>query len=222
MNAGKPPSNAIINLGARPPTQRWHSHSELRKNKPIPSPKIRMPISPPVSPNMPHPRTSSGQSSGHDSNCRLRQMSRSEGMCARLKVLVSSRHNGPAFVAVSTSSIAEKAVPSSAAEVSVPSFPIRFNDMRFEIERRNCRPSIRKISAGALDSHRHFAILGGDVFMTRLRQLGEATPFLRYLDWVAAIVVTLCAAYLHALFFLNAGGLWRDEAAFVHLSLLPS
>jgi hypothetical protein len=27
---------------------------------------------------------------------------------------------------------------------------------------------------------------------------------------------------LHALFFLNAGGLWRDEAAFVHLSLLPS
>jgi len=27
---------------------------------------------------------------------------------------------------------------------------------------------------------------------------------------------------LHALFLLNAGGLWRDEAAFVHLSLLPS
>jgi hypothetical protein len=27
---------------------------------------------------------------------------------------------------------------------------------------------------------------------------------------------------LHALFFLNAGGLWRDEAELVHLSLLPS
>jgi len=27
---------------------------------------------------------------------------------------------------------------------------------------------------------------------------------------------------LHALFLLNAGGLWRDEAAFLHLSLLPS
>jgi hypothetical protein len=30
------------------------------------------------------------------------------------------------------------------------------------------------------------------------------------------------ATYLHALFWLNAGGLWRDEAAFVNLSLLPS
>jgi hypothetical protein len=28
--------------------------------------------------------------------------------------------------------------------------------------------------------------------------------------------------YLHALFFLNAGGLWRDEVELVHLSLLPS
>jgi hypothetical protein len=28
--------------------------------------------------------------------------------------------------------------------------------------------------------------------------------------------------YLHVLFFLNAGGLWRDEADLVHLSLLPS
>ena len=63
-------------------------------------------------------------------------------MCARLKVLVSSRHSGPAFIAVSTSSMAEKAVPISAAEVSIPGFAIRFNDMRLEIERRNCRPSI--------------------------------------------------------------------------------
>jgi hypothetical protein len=32
----------------------------------------------------------------------------------------------------------------------------------------------------------------------------------------------LFAAYLHVLFLLSAGGLWRDEAVLVHLSLLPS
>src|SRR5215472_12433786 len=69
-------------------------------------------------------------------------MSRSEGMCDRLKVLASSRHNGPAFIAVTTSSMAEKAVPISAADVSIPSFGIPFNDMRLEIERQNYRPSI--------------------------------------------------------------------------------
>src|SRR5439155_7369563 len=40
--------------------------------------------------------------------------------------------------------------------------------------------------------------------------------------WITAALVTLCAVYLHVLFFLNAGGLWRDEAELVHLSLLPS
>ena len=34
--------------------------------------------------------------------------------------------------------------------------------------------------------------------------------------------MTLFAAYLHVLFFVSAGGLWRDEAGFVYLSLLPS
>src|SRR6476646_910681 len=58
--------------------------------------------------------------------------------------------------------------------------------------------------------------------MARLRHLGQATPVLRYSNWITAALLTLCAFYLHALFFLNAGGLWRDEAAFVHLSLLPS
>jgi hypothetical protein len=58
--------------------------------------------------------------------------------------------------------------------------------------------------------------------MTRLRHFGQATPVLRYSNWIAAALVTLFAAYLHALFWLNAGGLWRDEAGFVHLSLLPS
>jgi len=32
----------------------------------------------------------------------------------------------------------------------------------------------------------------------------------------------LFATFLHVLFFLNAGGLWRDEVDLVHLSLLPS
>src|SRR6266446_8232011 len=58
--------------------------------------------------------------------------------------------------------------------------------------------------------------------MTRLRHFGEATPILRYSNWIAAALVTLFAAYLHVLFLLSAGGLWRDEAAFVQLSLLPS
>src|SRR6266487_107702 len=58
--------------------------------------------------------------------------------------------------------------------------------------------------------------------MARLRHFGQATPVLRYSNWIAAALVTLFAAYLHVLFFLNAGGLWRDEADLVHLSLLPS
>src|SRR6476620_1126593 len=78
------------------------------------------------------------------------------------------------------------------------------------------------ISAGALDCNRCFTILGGGPFMARLPHLGQATPILRYSNWVAAALVTLFAAYLHVLFFLSAGGLWRDEAGLVHLSLLPS
>src|SRR3954453_5213660 len=58
--------------------------------------------------------------------------------------------------------------------------------------------------------------------MEHLRHLGQATPVLRHLNWIAAVLVTLCAVYLHVLFFLNAGGLWRDEVDLVHLSLLPS
>jgi hypothetical protein len=58
--------------------------------------------------------------------------------------------------------------------------------------------------------------------MARLPHFGPAMPVLRYSNWVAAALVTLFAAYLHVLFFLNAGGLWRDECELVHLSLLPS
>jgi hypothetical protein len=58
--------------------------------------------------------------------------------------------------------------------------------------------------------------------MMRFRHLGEATPVLCYSNWIAAALVTLFATYLHVLFLLNAGGLWRDEVVLVHLSLLPS
>src|SRR5689334_11065781 len=58
--------------------------------------------------------------------------------------------------------------------------------------------------------------------MERLRHLSQTMPVLRYSNWIAAVLVTLCAAYLHVLFFLNAGGLWRDEIELVNLSLLPS
>jgi len=58
--------------------------------------------------------------------------------------------------------------------------------------------------------------------MARLPHFGQATPVLRYSNWIAAALVTLFATYLHVLFFLNAGGLWRDEVDLVHLSLLPS
>ena len=58
--------------------------------------------------------------------------------------------------------------------------------------------------------------------MTRLPHFGQATPVLRYSNWITAALVTLSATYLHVLFLLNAGGLWRDEAVLVHLSLLPS
>src|SRR5882757_8885288 len=58
--------------------------------------------------------------------------------------------------------------------------------------------------------------------MVRLRHFAQATPIFRYLTWIIAALVTLTAAYLHSLFFLSAGGLWRDEAGLVHLSLLPS
>jgi len=58
--------------------------------------------------------------------------------------------------------------------------------------------------------------------MARLRYFGQAMPLFRYSNWIAAALVTLSAVYLHALFFLNAGGLWRDEIELVNLSLLPS
>src|SRR6476660_6850399 len=58
--------------------------------------------------------------------------------------------------------------------------------------------------------------------MARLRYFDKAKPALRHSDWIIATLVTLFATYLHLLFFLNSGGLWRDVVDLVHLSLLPS
>src|SRR5436190_11634818 len=58
--------------------------------------------------------------------------------------------------------------------------------------------------------------------MLRPRHFGQAAPVLRYSNWIAAALVTLFAVYLHVLFLLNAGALWRDEVQLVHLSLMPS
>jgi len=73
-----------------------------------------------------------------------------------------------------------------------------------------------------LSPNRRLTILAADyswhLFDTSARQC----RFSVILNWIAAVLVTLCAVYLHVLFFLNAGGLWRDEAQLVHLSLLPS
>ena len=129
INAGRPPSSATLRIGARPPIQREHNHSEARKKTPTYNPRTRMPASLPAMPRKLHPRSSSGQRGGNDSNGRLFQNSFSEDICARLMVLVSSRHRGPAYIAVRTSKTAENTVPAKATAVSAPSFGNRSRDM---------------------------------------------------------------------------------------------
>src|ERR1041384_750108 len=58
--------------------------------------------------------------------------------------------------------------------------------------------------------------------MTARRDFGQVRPVLRYSNWIIAALATLSATYLHVLFLLSAGGLWRDEAGLVALSQLPS
>jgi len=83
----------------------------------------------PIRPSELPPRSSSGQRGGNDSNGRLFQISFSEDICARLRVFTSSRHSGPAFIAVKISRIAENVVPINAATVSAPGLDNRFNNM---------------------------------------------------------------------------------------------
>ena len=76
----------------------------------------------PAKPSQPQPRSSSGQSGGNDSNDMLRHSSGSEGICATLSVLISSRQSGPAYIAVRTSKTAKNAVPINAATLSAAGF----------------------------------------------------------------------------------------------------
>src|ERR1700690_1224258 len=103
INAGKLPSSAMLKKGERPPIQREHIHSDARKDKPTHNPKTRMAASLSGTPRKMHVRTSKGQSGGKDSNGRLFQKSFKDGICAMLSVLISSRHSGPAFIAVKIS-----------------------------------------------------------------------------------------------------------------------
>ena len=73
-----------------------------------------------------------------------------------------------------------------------------------------------------MDTTARNCTVDGGLAMTCLPQFRQARPLLRYSNWITAALVTLSATYLHVLFLLNAGGLWRDEAHLVHLSLLPS
>src|SRR6516162_9506554 len=99
INAGRLLSKAMLRMGARARIQREHNQSDARKNKPMPNPKTRMPASLPVKPRKLYARSSSGQKSGNDSNGRLFHRPLNEGINATLKVLVSSRQSGPAFIA---------------------------------------------------------------------------------------------------------------------------
>jgi hypothetical protein len=72
--------------------------------------------------------------------------------------LISSRHNGPAFVAVSTSSMVKKTVPISAATVSGPGFSLRFTDINSEIDRRNRPPSISDSEWGHRNGRRFVVV----------------------------------------------------------------
>jgi hypothetical protein len=75
-------------------------------------------------------------------------------MWARLKVLVSSRHNGPAFIAANTNSMVEKAVPISAAAVSVPGFGVRFNDIASSLSDRTVARQLPTRNTRAKSVHR--------------------------------------------------------------------
>ena len=133
-NAGRLPSNATLRMGARPPIQREQSHSEARKHSPTHSPKTRMlRVAVRQCPENHSPAAAAARAAEKIQMAGCLHRSFSEGICAILRVLTSSRHSGPAFIAVSTSSIAENAVPISATAVSTPGFGSCFNDMALRL-----------------------------------------------------------------------------------------
>ena len=58
--------------------------------------------------------------------------------------------------------------------------------------------------------------------MARLPYFGRATPILCYSNWIIVAPVTLCAAYLHLLFFLNAGGMKPNLNGICAANKLPA
>ena len=52
--------------------------------------------------------------------------------------------------------------------------------------------------------------------------VSTARDWLNRLEWLAVVLVTLCAIALHVRFITNVGGLWRDETNSVNLATLPS
>src|SRR5689334_4952621 len=46
--------------------------------------------------------------------------------------------------------------------------------------------------------------------------------WIRKTEWIVALALSALAIAFHVVNLLNAGGLWRDEAAAVNLSTLPS
>ena len=83
----------------------------------------------PAKPIRLHPRSNKGHNGGKDSKVWFCHNSLSEGIWATLAVLISSRHNGPAFIAVKTSKLAANNVPTTATRVSASSFNDRCRDV---------------------------------------------------------------------------------------------
>jgi hypothetical protein len=52
--------------------------------------------------------------------------------------------------------------------------------------------------------------------------ISRACYWLNRFEWLAVVLVALCATALHIQFVTNVGGLWRDEANSVNLATLPS
>jgi hypothetical protein len=52
--------------------------------------------------------------------------------------------------------------------------------------------------------------------------ISRACYWLNRFEWLAVILVVLCATALHIQFVTNVGGLWRDETNSVNLATLPS
>src|ERR1043166_2046240 len=117
--AGRPPSSARLSVGARLPNNREHTQSEPTTARPTNSPSVRMPASLSAIPTWLHPRSTSSQRGGNESNGKLLHNSPSDGIVATLMLLVSSLQRGPALTLLRSSQVAARAVPARAIKVSI-------------------------------------------------------------------------------------------------------